>query len=79
MMEWTSSGNHNHLFIQMGNLSRSDGSAIISKEDTTVQVAVFGPGDVALHKELPDRATVDILLKSASRSKESKCVYHFNT
>lgn len=75
-MEWStgvtgSTGDESHPLIRLGNLSRSDGSAILSQGETTLQVAVFGPGDVAMHKEIPDRATVEIITKSARRSKES--------
>ena len=65
-------GDVDKLFIRMGNLTRADGSAIVSKGDTTIQVGLFGPSDLPMHKELPDKATVDVVLKSASRSKESE-------
>jgi len=71
-MEWMSSQEDMEPVLRLGNLTRSDGSAILSRADTTIQVAIFGPGDVVIHKELPDRATVEVVLKCASKSRESE-------
>ncbi len=44
-------------------LSRSDGSAMLSQGDTSVLVAVYGPAEVKVARELIDRATLEIIFK----------------
>lgn len=51
-----------------GLLSRADGSTRYSQGKTSVMVAVFGPMQVPGRKEKPDRATVEVIFKSASGS-----------
>lgn len=48
---------------EMSSLSRSDGSALLNQGDTSVLVAVYGPAEVKVMKELIDRATVEVVYK----------------
>ena len=61
---------HLHLMLHLGNLTRADGSAVAAHADSSVQVAVHGPGDVPLHKELLQEAAVEVVFKDAAHSKE---------
>ncbi|XP_071962985.1 exosome complex component RRP46-like [Antedon mediterranea] len=48
---------------EIGGLTRSDGSATFNQGDTTVLVAVYGPGEVRQNKEIIDKATVEVVFK----------------
>ena len=58
------------IHFELGNLTRADGSAVAAIADSSVQVAVHGPGDVPMHKELLEEAAVEIVFKDAARSKD---------
>ena len=58
--------------LHLGNLTRADGSAIASLGDSVVQVAVHGPSEAPLHKELMQEAAVEVVFKGAARSKEGE-------
>eukprot|EP01134_Creolimax_fragrantissima_P005748 CFRG5748T1 len=45
-------------------LNRADGSSRFSLGNSSVLVAVYGPGDVKVGKEMVDRATIDITLRN---------------
>jgi exosome complex component RRP46 len=47
-------------------LSRADGSARWSQQDTTVTAAVYGPLETTSGKQLPDRANVEVVFKPRS-------------
>ena len=47
----------------IGNLSKSDGSAQFSINDTIQLCSIFGPGEVRLMKEIAERAYVSIVYK----------------
>lgn len=68
------------ISLSLGNLTRADGSAIAATGNSAVQVAVHGPGDVPLHKEQLEEATVEVVFKDAARSKDCKilvlCIRH---
>ena len=44
-------------------LSRPDGSAMLNQGDSSVLVAVYGPAEVKVMKELTDMATVEVVYK----------------
>ena len=44
-------------------LSRPDGSAMLNQGDSAILVAVYGPAEVKVMKELIDRATVEVVYK----------------
>lgn len=56
--------------IQVGQLTRADGSSIFVSPEAVLQCAIYGPVDVPFHKEMPDKATIDIVLKTGAKSKE---------
>lgn len=58
------------IHFELGNLTRADGSAVAAVGDSSVQVAVHGPGDVPLHKELLEEAAIEVVFKDAARSKD---------
>jgi len=51
------------LDITFNNLSKADGSALLSENNTIVQAAVFGPVDIAQSKMNHEEAVVEILYK----------------
>ena len=61
--------------LRLGNLTRVDGSAVAACDGCAVQVAIHGPGDVPLHKELTGEAAVDVVFKSAARSKDGESYF----
>lgn len=67
--------------IHVGQLTRADGSSIFVSPEAVLQCAIHGPLDVPYHKEMPGKATIEVLLKTASKSKESspeiKCDQEF--
>ncbi|XP_070577053.1 exosome complex component RRP46-like [Ptychodera flava] len=44
-------------------LSRPDGSASYTQGDTSVMVAVYGPAEIKLSKEIMDKATLEVIYK----------------
>ncbi|NXW26190.1 EXOS5 protein, partial [Circaetus pectoralis] len=48
---------------EQGLLSRPDGSAAFLQGDTSVLVGLYGPAEVKVSKELPDRAALEVLLR----------------
>lgn len=62
------------VIFRLGNLTRADGSAVAASGNSAVQVAVHGPGEVPLHKELLEEAAVEVVFKDAARSKDGMCV-----
>ncbi|XP_055948013.1 exosome complex component RRP46-like [Argiope bruennichi] len=46
--------------VEFKNLSRSDGSAIVSTGETAVQASVYGPFEIKVSKELCDKAVVEV-------------------
>lgn len=60
------------VHFELGNLTRADGSAIAAMSHSSVQVAVHGPGDVPMHKELLEEAAVEIVFKDAAHSKDGE-------
>ncbi|KAI1284873.1 Exosome complex component Rrp41 [Halotydeus destructor] len=61
----------NSITIKLNNLTRADGSAIYAHGNSAFQVAVYGPADQPFHKELPDKALLDVYYKQSSYSKDS--------
>lgn len=51
------------LAVEFNNLSRSDGSALFSLDETVVQASVFGPAPTTLAKALCDRAIVEVMVR----------------
>ncbi|PVD37923.1 hypothetical protein C0Q70_00525 [Pomacea canaliculata] len=47
----------------LGDLSQPDGSASLTHGNTQVAAAVYGPCEVRLSKEFPDRATIEVIHK----------------
>lgn len=54
------------LQCELGNLSRPDGSSVLTQGDTCVISAVYGPGEVRLNREQLDKATVEVVYKPKS-------------
>ena len=54
------------LHCELGNLTRPDGSAVLSQGDTCIISAVYGPGEVRMNKEQLDKATVEVVYKPKS-------------
>ena len=54
------------LSSDLGHLTRPDGSATLFQGDTSVMVSVYGPGEVKIHRENIDKATVDVVYKPKS-------------
>eukprot|EP00088_Acartia_fossae_P012170 TRINITY_DN1625_c0_g1_i18.p1 TRINITY_DN1625_c0_g1~~TRINITY_DN1625_c0_g1_i18.p1 ORF type:complete len:226 (+),score=33.22 TRINITY_DN1625_c0_g1_i18:52-729(+) len=52
------------MFCEVGPITRSDGSCMLSSGDTTVVCAVYGPGEVKPSKELIHKACVDVVYRS---------------
>ncbi|NXJ58753.1 EXOS5 protein, partial [Spizaetus tyrannus] len=48
---------------EQGLLSRPDGSAAFLQGDTSVLVGLYGPAEVKVSKELPDRVSLEVLLR----------------
>ena len=48
------------LFCQVGPLSRCDGSAQLNQGGTTIICGVYGPAEVRPHKEMLEKATVEV-------------------
>lgn len=60
------------LLVEYNNLSRADGSAIFADGNTVIQTAIFGPADIPFHKEIPDKATLEVIYKRSSFTKDSE-------
>ncbi|GIY24176.1 exosome complex component RRP46 [Caerostris darwini] len=45
---------------EVNNLSRSDGSALVSTGETAVQASVYGPTEIKISKELYDKALIEV-------------------
>ncbi|KNC79446.1 hypothetical protein SARC_08156 [Sphaeroforma arctica JP610] len=45
-------------------LNRADGSSRFSHGDTSVLVGIYGPVDVAIHKEQIDRTTIEVNVRA---------------
>ena len=50
------------LFCQMGPLTRCDGSAQLNQGGTTIICGLYGPAEIRPHKEMLDKATVDVTI-----------------
>lgn len=62
--------------FKFGNLTRTDGSALLASGDIAIQAAVIGPGEISQHKECPDSAVIDVSLKRLAKA--SECEYLFS-
>ena len=53
------------MFCSLGEITRSDGSAIFCQGDTTVGCGVYGPGEVRMRQsgDVVDRAAVEVVMK----------------
>ena len=48
------------MFCCLGEVTRADGSALLSQGDTTVLCGVYGPAEVKAAREVIDRAVVEV-------------------
>jgi exosome complex component RRP46 len=48
-------------------LNRADGSVRHSQGDSEVIVAIFGPKEVQVNKEFPDKATIQVIFKPKTK------------
>lgn len=54
------------MSCELGQLSRPDGDVTVTQGDTCAVVAVYGPCEVRMNKELLDRTTIDVTYKPKS-------------
>ncbi|KAK3090356.1 hypothetical protein FSP39_011141 [Pinctada imbricata] len=54
------------MTCQLGQMLRPDGDTTLFMGDTCATVAVYGPGEVKMNKELLDKATVEVVYRSKS-------------
>ncbi|XP_054713171.1 exosome complex component RRP46-like [Uloborus diversus] len=65
--------------VQFSNLSRSDGSVLMSSGDVIVQACVYGPTEIKVSKELCNKAAVEVSFKPkvGQSDSEERLMEHF--